>query len=44
LLSRVTPRPAETDVAEDATVAAWSPDDPTPEQLSELSRRLEEHR
>jgi hypothetical protein len=44
LLSRVTPRPQETDVADDATVAAWSPDDPTPEQLSELSRRLEEHR
>ena len=44
LLSRVTPRPEETDVAEDATVAAWSPDDPTPEQLSELSRRIEEHR
>jgi hypothetical protein len=44
LLSRVTPRPDKTDVADDATVAAWSPDDPTPEQLSELSRRLEEHR
>jgi hypothetical protein len=44
LLQQVTPRPQADDVAADAAVAAWSPEEPTPEQLEQLSRRLEDHR